>query len=99
MTDQQRTGASGFAEAPGPSLDRHVERVTDSVKRQRFRFPGAEAPTAAQIGMVLHAIADHTLNVESIYFSESDYPATNVGRWNHALGDAFDEAARANPDG
>ncbi|BDZ52672.1 hypothetical protein GCM10025867_49130 (plasmid) [Frondihabitans sucicola] len=74
-----------------PSRTNAAERVLGSIARGRWRTPDQEAPTRAQVAMVAHALADHTLNVQMVQFSDSpDGVAMNVGRWMHALGDDLD---------
>ncbi len=55
------------------------------------RFDGAPKPTATQVAMVLHALADHTANMEMIkHRPDPTSPwqeANSVGRWLHDVGD------------
>lgn len=74
-----------------PARTNAADRVLGSIDRERWRAPEQPAPTRAQVSMVAHALADHTLNIQMVQFSDSsDGIATNVGRWMHALGDDLD---------
>lgn len=55
------------------------------------RFNGEAKPTANQVAMVLHALADHTAQMEMIkHRPDPTSPwqeATSVGRWMHDVAD------------
>jgi hypothetical protein len=57
-------------------------------------------PSRKQVGMVLHALADHTAIMEMVQFDRLDHHGSNagketkywptetsIGRWFHAVGD------------
>lgn len=74
-----------------------AERLQRQIASERRLFPDEQAPTLAQVAMVLHALADHTLLMRALTFDPDDGPwpqATSVGRFLHAYGDRFDDEAR-----
>lgn len=63
----------------------------------RYNARNCEPPTPAQVGAVLHALADFTaINRALSYQPDPDEPgphggkATSLGRWYHAVGDVLD---------
>lgn len=75
------------------------ENAADRIMKQLDnRLTGEPKPTRKQVGMVLHALADHTAIVEMVQFDrrsrhhperEEEYwpTETSVGRWFYGVGD------------
>ena len=63
-------------------------RLMRSIDTRRFNEP---CPTPNQVAMVLHALADHTAQMEMLkHRPDPTSPwqeATSVGRWLHDVGD------------
>ena len=66
------------------------------------RMTGEPKPTRKQVGMVLHALADHTAIMEMVQFDRSDkwhpgqeeklWPTeTSIGRWFHRVADDLED--------
>lgn len=60
------------------------------------RRTDADIPTANQVAMVLHALADHTAIMEALeYRPDPTSPwqeATSIGRWLHDVGDTLENS-------
>lgn len=70
-----------------------TDRLMGQIHQENRRIDG-EPPTAMQVAMVLHALADHTAIMEMLKHRPdptSPWPkATSVGRWFHDVGDAME---------
>lgn len=70
-------------------------RLMNQVRQQARRLDNQTPPTAYQVSMVLHALADHTAIMEMLKHrpdETSPWPeATSVGRWFHDVGDEMEE--------
>lgn len=78
-----------------------VARLQRQICAEARMFPDDGPPSAAQVAMVLHALADHASLQLALQFARPDdghWPeATSVGRFLHAYGDRFDELAHSLP--
>jgi hypothetical protein len=77
------------------------ENAGDRIMKQLDnRLTGEPKPTRKQVGMVLHAMADHTAIMEMTQFDRKDHIGSNagketqfwptetsIGRWFHGVGD------------
>lgn len=70
-----------------------THRLMGQINQQGRRLDGP-LPTATQVAMVLHALADHTAIMEALKHrpdNTSPWPeATSIGRWFHDLGDEME---------
>lgn len=71
-----------------------TDRLMGQVKDQTRRLDLQAAPTAYQVAMVLHALADHTAIMEALKHRPdptSPWPEANsIGRWFHDVGDELE---------
>ena len=72
-----------------------TDRIIFSIRQQARRIDG-EVPTPNQIAMVLHALADYTMNVSMLkHRPDTTSPlipeANSIGRWFHDVGDEFED--------
>jgi hypothetical protein len=69
------------------------ERLMQNLDNRRFN--GMLKPTAKQVAMVLHALADHTAITQMLkHRPDPTSPwleATSVGRWFHDVGDSLED--------
>lgn len=64
-----------------------ADRVVAQAARQRWRS-GEQPPTRAQVAMVLHALADHTLLETARAFNRDYRPGLVDERWPSSLSTA-----------
>jgi hypothetical protein len=81
----------------GKSKENAADRIMRSLDN---RLMGEPKPSRKQVGMVLHALADHTAIMEMVQLDRLDHHGSNagketkywptetsIGRWFHAVGD------------
>lgn len=73
----------------GENADERIMRSLDN------RLTGEPKPTCKQVGMVLHALADHTAQMAMLAHRPdptSPWPeATSIGRWLHDVGSSLED--------
>lgn len=86
-----------------PLPDGNSENSGDRLMKQLDnRLTGEDKPTRKQVGMVLHALADHTAIMHMTQYDrqskwhpdkEEEYwpTETSIGRWFHAVGDDLED--------
>lgn len=70
------------------------ERLMQQIQHERRRFVETDPPSASQVAMVLHALADHTAIMTALQYRREDGPwpeATSIGRWLHDVGDDLED--------
>jgi hypothetical protein len=77
-------------------LGRSNENAADRIMRSLDnRITGEPKPSRKQVGMVLHALADHTAIMSALkhrHDPTSPWPeATSMGRWFHDVGDMLED--------